>query len=360
VRWFVVFLLLANISLYLWVQHQSRLSSGSQGLPAPDIGHLRLMREEMMAANGRVSADEVPAEPAATIEEESPAVESTVSDAPTAIPGIAMDRAETTPRPDPPDSDEPTAPQKAGSADEVEIDAAAADRATAAADDTAQPPIQSPVEPEPVAEPAAVPVTAAASLQAPEKVLEQAQEQVQEQVQAPARVEDVPSPGSVQSVGDEAPQSDVLAVCEKIGPLTNDQAQQVLNGLPPAGEIDNDVTEVYLATNGYYVLIPRLASRALGRQKLAELEKAGVTDTWLFPSGPNENAISLGYFSRISSARRHADNVAAKGFETEVSPRTSSETGRWLTIRWNGPSSSREAFEAPVDVDRTLVPCGTR
>jgi hypothetical protein len=94
----------------------------------------------------------------------------------------------------------------------------------------------------------------------------------------------------------------------------------------------SDVTREHASVDRYYVLIPPLPSRAAGRQKLKELAQAGVTDTWLFPSGEYRNAISLGYFSREAGARRHAANVAKKGFTTEVREKTSIRQRRWLVL----------------------------
>lgn len=342
-RWFVVFLLLANIGLYFWVQYQARLSTGFRELPAPDIGHLRLMREEMQAANGQVAATDGPdASPPAAVEDEEPAPtpKPVVAGIPGPVPGIDMEAAGSSLKPDQPSAD--TLP--AGRPDEI----------PAASPGSAPEPLvadvmDDAVDTDEVAAPAAVQTPVVPE---PESRLRPEPEPGPE----PALVE-IPSSDTDIAVVDIAPPSERAVVCEKIGPFTAEQAQQILARLPPGSEVEDDVTGAHAVENGFFVLIPKLPSRAIGRQTLAALKEAGVTDTWLFPSGPNENAISLGFFSRIDSARKHAESVAAKGFETAISPRVSSETRRWLTLRWTGEALSREDFDAPENVDRVVVPC---
>lgn len=44
-RWFIVFLLVANVVLFFWVQQQLRPPPGMGELPPPEVGRLRLMSE---------------------------------------------------------------------------------------------------------------------------------------------------------------------------------------------------------------------------------------------------------------------------------------------------------------------------
>ena len=44
-RWFIVFLLIANILLFFWVQQESLRPSPQSEMPPPEIGRLRLLNE---------------------------------------------------------------------------------------------------------------------------------------------------------------------------------------------------------------------------------------------------------------------------------------------------------------------------
>lgn len=159
---------------------------------------------------------------------------------------------------------------------------------------------------------------------------------------APVPEPTTPSPptggGEIEAVTDSEPHTAVggQAVCVRVGPLESADADQVIAALPASVTLLSDVSEDYQRVDRYYVLIPPLPSRSAGRQKLKELADAGVTDTWLFPSGENRNAISLGFFSRERRAQRHAANIAKMGFDTEVQGKASTRTGRWLVLQAAG------------------------
>ena len=59
-RWFIVFLLIANILLFFWVQQEALRPSSHTDIPPPEIGELRLLNEpptpEVTALQGPVTA----------------------------------------------------------------------------------------------------------------------------------------------------------------------------------------------------------------------------------------------------------------------------------------------------------------
>jgi hypothetical protein len=120
--------------------------------------------------------------------------------------------------------------------------------------------------------------------------------------------------------------------CLRIGPLSVEQAEQMRPKIAsPVAIVDEERRDVPVV-DGYYVLIPPLPSRQEGNNKLDELSAAGVKDTWLFRSGELRNAISLGYFKREASARRHAETVRALGFDTEVREKPVQAQRFWLLV----------------------------
>ena len=148
-----------------------------------------------------------------------------------------------------------------------------------------------------------------------------------------------------------------LVVCARVGPLEAQGAESLVAKLPTHITLQSDVAEEYTDVTGYYVLIPPLASRAEGIRKLRELREAGVDDIWLFRSGEFNNAISLGLFSREQTARRHATNVAKKGFAAEIRNRTSIRERRWLELAYTDGVDLAAAVPLPDGATVVPMPC---
>jgi hypothetical protein len=146
------------------------------------------------------------------------------------------------------------------------------------------------------------------------------------------------------------------SVCVRVGPFEPADADALLQNLPNRVELLSDTSEEQTINTGYYVLIPALPDRTAGLGKLEELEAAGFQDTWLFPRGPNRNAISLGLFRRKGGAERQASQVAAKGFEVEVRERTTTAERRWLQLKQVGGEDLQTTLSLPDGI--TLAPEG--
>ncbi len=153
------------------------------------------------------------------------------------------------------------------------------------------------------------------------------------------------------------PRDEPLAVCTRVGPLEAEDAESLVAKLPTHITLLSDVAGEYTDVTGYYVLIPPLTSRAEGVRKLRELRAAGVDDVWLFRSGEFNNAISLGLFSREQTARRHAANVAKKGFAAEIRNRTSIRERRWLELSYTDDVDLAVAVPLPDGATVVPMPC---
>ena len=125
----------------------------------------------------------------------------------------------------------------------------------------------------------------------------------------------------------------IAPACARVGPFPPGDADQLISSLPPNIVLLSDVAEEYTSVERYYVIIPPLPSSAAGQKKMQELADAGVTDTWLFRTGENRNGISLGFFSRKGGAQQRAENVAKKGFDTEIKEQGSVHQRRWLLLK---------------------------
>ena len=330
VRWFIVFLLVANIILFFWIQQQSRPASGPIQLAPPEVGRLRLSGEA--------------AEPQGT-----PGVGNAP---PSASPPSAVERAA---------DSAPAEPESGPSAEEAAPSEDYALSGTAPPDATPEMPIV------PAEELVAPATQEAASLQPESAQLEPAAQE--SAVTTPAAgftaipVETTPEPeeAAAQTVVMEpslpAPLELAQELCARVGPLKPEDADMLIGRLPTHIFLLSDVSEEYAQVDGYYVLIPALPSRAAGIETLKKLENAGVKDIWLFRAGELNNAISLGLFRHEESARRHADRVAKKGFTTEVRERTSTKERRWLELKNLQGGELGAGLLLPEGVTATRQPC---
>ena len=314
-RWFVLLLLMANLILFFWTQQQSRQAAALREVALPEIGHLRLMSEVREADGEAVTFVSdimsrrplLPVSPATSVptEAEPERLTAALPQADGAVLAVPPERLVLKGSADPPRTQASTA---AEAIEEIVSAQEQSDAAEVALSQDARQVSSAQLD------------VAVEVIEAPEPTPSAATPSESPAIVATAN-------GSV--MAGERPESR----CLRIGPLTADDADALINRLPGHLALISDVSEEYAQVNGYYVLIPVLASRAAGLKKLQELADAGFEDTWLFRSGALRNAISLGLFRREASARRHAERVESKGFTTEVKENTSLRERRWLLVR---------------------------
>ncbi|MCB1923755.1 MAG: hypothetical protein KDJ27_08420 [Gammaproteobacteria bacterium] len=297
-RGLVVFLLIANLVLYLWVRHENMASAVRAELPPPEIGTLKLRNEAEDAA----SADAVlpPAavdDPGIDVAVAERATELTVSSEPEA-PAPENLTHETTPVSGAPERDEAVLPQ---------------------------PQPQPQPQPRPQPQPQPQPATDAAMVGEPLPA---------DSVDSPSTLPQATQASARQEASAAAPDPDLPAarLCVRVGPLLPADADEVLQKLPEDVRLLSDTPARLPVPTGYYVMIPALPDRPAGIAKVGELRAAGFEDVWLFRGGEFRNAISLGLFSSEVGAERHALRVRDKGFDVAVLPKTSVRDVRWLLV----------------------------
>ncbi len=295
-RWFIVFLLIANVAFFLWMQQDARRLE-SAAIAPPDIGRLQLVDKA-----------------APSLLDEQGDVEGVVDRAQPRSFDHARDRAD--------------------SAGAARVQPALADANHVAPSPTA---VIATTSPSP-SEPRVVPPSPR-----PE-VTTNATATVESDRPATAQASDA---GAAAAIPTPAPAT--VAQCYRVGPLANDDADQLIATLADTAELLSDRVESTRVSVGYYVLIPPLGSIAEGNEKLKALKDAGVSDTWLFRQGEYRFAISLGLFSSESNAKRRAAKVAAKGFDVEVRERNAVRDRRWLELKTG----------AVDELDRVLPQKGT-
>ena len=350
-RWFIVFLLIANVAFFFWVQQESRKLETATLVP-PDIGQLHLVDKDepsLLQQDGDLA--QVVEQPALV---DAPVLE------PEPVESVPVEAVQT----------EPVLPK----AEQIAPDSKPGPEALApevtAATEVAEPesPLMVEVESSTLLKQIEMPVEPTESEVVPEQeVADLVEEQplVSEEVSSIDQVAEVTAEAATEALApsfdepsvSESPEAPAqpVAVCYRVGPLKAEDADKLIAGLSDKIELLSDDTEPTQALIGYYVLIPPLGSIAEGNKKLEELKEAGIADTWLFRRGEYQFAISLGLFSRQSSAERHAANVGKKGFDVEVRQRTALRDRRWLQLK-NSDGSELD-LELPEGTATESQPC---
>lgn len=319
-RWFVLFLLVANIALYFWAQQQSRPADVSMALPPPDVGRLQLRgdaEDESDAPDGVVVYTELPPPSVAVAPEPEaePTADAAADEAATITTTVPERDQEMPP---------PAAQVAVGDPDEPERQALSRELPV---DD----------EPGPGESEAAADIQGAVSPEAAEGLA------VAEELEPMGEPAQEPAP-----------------FCARVGPFETEVADRLVADLPLHLVVTDDAIEEYPHVDGYYALIPAAASRAEGLATLKALRDAGFKDVWLFRTGPLENAISLGLFSKRPSAERHVATVVGKGFKAEISEKTSPRQRRWLGLRDVHGDGLSELGPLPDGVAITPTECPRR
>lgn len=339
-RWFIVLLLLANLGLFFWLQHDSLPDAPVAALPPPDIGRLQLLNEKptppqttqhatRLAGNGLLDVakprtNEVDAGlPAKTIAELS-----------------APQRA---------------APQSAGQqpvASAVTTEEPV--RADALSESPVLPPSVAPASAE--AEPGADAVATKNDDEgSASTTMAEVGSPTQDTIATPDAEAIAAAPGVVSA--DETAVADTEPSCALIGPMPSEAADALIRQLPAFVTLLSEMTVEVGEVDGYYVMIPPLPSRAAGRAMLERLQAAGITDNWLFQRGDNRNAISLGLFSRKAGAERHLRRVNQRGFEAMLMEKTTPEEHRQLLVKNVDGGDVALSLPLPDDVLAEQRPC---
>lgn len=100
-------------------------------------------------------------------------------------------------------------------------------------------------------------------------------------------------------------------------------------------------------SNGWWVYIPPLQSKADADKKAAELRDLGVTDFFIVQDGGSRYAISLGIFSTEKGGNDRLAELKAKGVRTaQIGPRPSKDT--LVSLQVKGPGDKKAAVIAAV------------
>jgi len=81
-----------------------------------------------------------------------------------------------------------------------------------------------------------------------------------------------------------------------------------------------------------------------GRQRVTELQRAGIMDIYLMPDGPFRNAISFGLFRTEDAARAHSETLGRQGVKgVRIVRRNPTEARSMVELRYPADLDTRYA-----------------
>ncbi len=157
----------------------------------------------------------------------------------------------------------------------------------------------------------------------------------------PAQADEIPAPEPVRQpdvpTSEPAPETVTAPLpveppaCYSVGPITDEVlATQLFDRLEKRSDalvLRNETINVY---DDLLILAAPEPDRQATRRLIARLEKAGVTDYYLFRRGPHKGRVSLGLYRGSRTAAERREILAARGFETEIVNRRKTTTRFWL------------------------------
>ncbi len=142
--------------------------------------------------------------------------------------------------------------------------------------------------------------------------------------------------------------------CFTVGPISNKALAHKLSDSMEAwvDELavrNQTVREKY----GFTVLAARQPDLPANHRLIARLQKAGISDLYLFERGPNRGRVSLGFYKTRGYAVRRQNQLSEKGFQVEIG-RGHRETPRyWLDFSLKTGMTLPERID---EIDAALVP----
>lgn len=122
-------------------------------------------------------------------------------------------------------------------------------------------------------------------------------------------------------------------LCYELGPLkTNDERDKLQNLVEIKGMYASIKYNRSHENLGYWVFIPALRSRALGRLKVEELKLKGFKDVVLLSRNEPVNAVSLGVYDDQKNAYKQLLRAQSLGFDAKLDIRYQSLGEMWLSV----------------------------
>jgi len=132
------------------------------------------------------------------------------------------------------------------------------------------------------------------------------------------------------------------AMCFSVGPFARKSAARAAQKRLNKWNIKTKNRVQKASVEGFWVIIPPLKSRLAAKRQIKKIRELGIRDYFLVATGSQKNAISLGVFSKSSSARRRLAEMKRKSVEATISAVDLPKRSYWLD--W---PSTETALTAP-------------
>lgn len=138
----------------------------------------------------------------------------------------------------------------------------------------------------------------------------------------------------VKPVPPKQPAPPPVMACFTLGPFKDESdAGQMYKSLRRLGvTVEQRLVERRIP-RGYWVYLPPQKSYSAARQKVRELEKMGLDDLYIMGKGEMKNAISLGLFTRKSTATERFNQVRRLDSSTVMKRQYRTIKEKWLDLR---------------------------
>lgn len=146
----------------------------------------------------------------------------------------------------------------------------------------------------------------------------------------PPRLMQAPT-AEASTAGDEGEEATPVQGCHALGPYPDrDLAMAVRESLLEVGLPATPRAEDASQRLGFWVHTPPTSNRGNTDTVVDRLRRVGIRDFYVVADGEYENAVSLGVFSQVDSAERHAERLRGLGFDVIVGERLRRITAWWL------------------------------
>ncbi len=138
---------------------------------------------------------------------------------------------------------------------------------------------------------------------------------------------------------DESASEEMLMVdeterCYSLGPFKQlSDAESVMSNIKARGLSVSRQSKTKQIEKSHWVYLPPFVNHEAAVRTARELAKQGIEDYFVIASGENENAISLGLYSKAESAARRLNHIRSLGYEPVQETRYSEDTEYWLDYR---------------------------
>lgn len=121
--------------------------------------------------------------------------------------------------------------------------------------------------------------------------------------------------------------------CMSLGPFPTEQALTDARSRLAARSVrTRSRQEQATRSRGWWVYLPATASHAQAVEQARQLGARHITDVVVVSSGEQPNTISLGLFKDPDNARKRRDEVAAAGFQPQITERAERVPEYWLDL----------------------------